>query len=325
MVWTSPDGVAWTGVEDTAAFEVPGVDDSGLGSIHAIAVRPDGGFVAAGRVARDGPISESEGAVFTSDDGVAWHRLADPAWTRSLTPASIAASRHGVVLGSGSPGAAAPNDASPLGTSDDGLDIHPVDALDVLGSASTASIGDVAWWGDRVLAVGSLGGYDGQPSVGIGAPPSLLVPDRPCPTRELDLATLASLSDRQRAACLDGTSLRVRAWARLVDLGCGAAGPVGNVEPVTLDDTFCGPVVQLSPARGSPAVIQLAVEDETAYRRLARGDGWFRVRIRIGSDPAACPGPLGIATAYPHEFSPVSWSRAGCASAMRIIDVASVR
>ena len=101
-VWTSPDGRAWSRVQDGAVFDVGGfldtMEDPSSGGMRDITTGP-GGLVAVGDVcdaAAPGEAAHCSPAVWTSADGASWSRANVPAGVEGWL-GSIAATRTGYV------------------------------------------------------------------------------------------------------------------------------------------------------------------------------------------------------------------------------------
>ena len=158
-IWTSDDGETWQRVPDSRQFDAGTYTPSRQGELTDV-VATDDGLVAVGRSREDGL---RRAAVFRSDDGVRWTRSRDEASFQLGTMEAIAATPRGVVaVGNMLEGTEAHASAW---TSPDGLAWVRTTgngvAFDV-GGMGTFSDGrgrggmiDVAWTGNRVVAIGS--------------------------------------------------------------------------------------------------------------------------------------------------------------------------
>ncbi|MEE9299380.1 MAG: hypothetical protein V3V29_10160 [Acidimicrobiia bacterium] len=158
-VWVSSDGRAWIRARINSAASSSELNDIAFAG---------GGLVAVGGVGLDWdnsglggwtPRPTAEPAMWFSTDGTVWNRVPDPtAEGQSGEPSAgsltvIAAGRRGVVvIGAGPVGPV-------VWTSQDGSEWHALDA-EFLDESTTfhAVVDDLAWDGDRLVAVGGFRG-----------------------------------------------------------------------------------------------------------------------------------------------------------------------
>lgn len=163
VVWTSPDGIAWTRIPyDELAFGgegYPGLTD---------VIPWDGGLLAVGR--RSGDPNSENGGVWVSEDGLEWQRVeTEPGVFETHAPSKVYASSLGVVaVGGGGVGADGEGQPAMVWWSEDGLtwdrigDRIPVfqslhNPSVVHGDGNWAGIWDVTAGGPGLVAVGEDG------------------------------------------------------------------------------------------------------------------------------------------------------------------------
>ena len=154
VVVTSTDGLTWSRVPDSPSLAVAARDDGiPAGMRDIVAAGP--GFVAVGSTgSREGAAA----AVWTSPDGRRWARAGAAAALDGGAMTSVATTPDGLIVAAGTvvdgPNASAAVWVSADGLTWDRIANDPIFSVGPAGASEPVGIADIAWAGDRLVAVG---------------------------------------------------------------------------------------------------------------------------------------------------------------------------